>query len=125
MHRRKSLSGPERRGDGLAVDASLGDHDETAQPRLIHAPGPVEVATEALSHALHQHPQRFAGDFDKAFDAQDVVCARRRNESIDQRVRIADCGNRDDERVEIVVIVLAFGVMMRRARDRDRPPPPR
>ncbi len=35
---------------------------------------------------------------------------------IDERVRIADCGNRNEERVEIVVIVFAFGVMARRAR---------
>ena len=42
--------------------------------------------------------------------------ARRRDQAIDQRVGIVDRGNCDDERVEIVVIVLAFGVMMRRAR---------
>ena len=41
--------------------------------------------------------------------------ARRLKKAVDQRVRIADRGNRDDERVEIVVIVLPFGVMMRRA----------
>ena len=115
MHGRKRQA-PSAAATAVAVDASLGDHDETARVAARHAPGPVEVATEAPSDPLHQHPHRLAGDFDEALDPQDVVRARRRDQAIDQRVGIADGRNRDDESVEIVVIVLAFGVVMRRAR---------
>ena len=69
-------SGAERRGDRVAVDALLRDHDEAALARLAGAPRPVEVAAEPLADALHQQAHRLAGDLDEALDAQDVVRAR-------------------------------------------------
>src|SRR6185437_17053305 len=86
---------------------------EAASPRFIHTPGAIEVAAEALAYALHQHPHGLAGDLDETFDTQDIVLACRRNQAIDQRIGIANRGDRDDERVEIIVIVLALGVMVR------------
>ena len=59
---------------------------------------------------------RLADDFDEALDAQDVVRVCGVAQAVDQPIRVASRGNRDDEGVEIVVIVPVLGVVMRRPR---------
>ena len=85
-----SSSGPERRGDGLAVDASLGDHDETAQPRLAHAPWPIEVAAEALPTPCTSIRIGLPATSIKPLTRR-MSCARvAAIESVDERVGIVD-----------------------------------
>jgi hypothetical protein len=68
VHRLKA-SGAERRGDGLAIDSSLRNHDKATLTRFVRPPRAVEIATEALSNALHKHPHRLSRYLNKAFDA--------------------------------------------------------
>ena len=84
--------------------------------RLVCAPGALEVPPEAPSDPLDQHPHRLAGDLDEALDPQNVMRARRRDEAVDEGVGVSNRRNCNHEGVEIVVIMFAFGVVMRRAR---------
>jgi hypothetical protein len=81
---------------------------------LFGFPWTVEVMLDARADRLHQQAQRLAGDFDESLDAQHIMIARDAFDPRGQRCRISDSGKRHDETVEVVVIVIGLGVMMRR-----------
>ena len=69
---------------------------------------------EACADALHQQAHRLAGDVDEALHAQDVVRRRRLGEAVDHGLRRVEGRQLDDEGVEVVVVVLALDLVMRR-----------
>ncbi len=70
---------------------------------------------DAAAHALHQEAHRLALDVGEALGAQNVVHLGDLLDAIDQLLRRVEHGHIDDEGLEVLVIVLAFGIVMRRA----------
>ncbi len=76
------------------------------------APGAIELVLEARAHALNQKAHRLALDLGEALDAQDVVGIRGAADALDQPFGGVEGRDVDNEGVEVVVIVLALGIVM-------------
>ena len=114
---------PSAARDRGAVETLAADHDEPRRARLAGQPGPVEM----LLRCGRRPPARPAGGRGRARRRKPLTrstsCAPDRGARAGRGTR-AEIGYRaalDDEAVEIVVVVLAFELVQRRAGRRDRP----
>ena len=83
---------------------------------LAGPPRPVELRAHPGSDALHQKPHRLARDRDVALGAQDAVVARDRLHPGHDRLGGGIGRQRDDDGLEVVVIVGVLIVVMARPR---------
>ena len=67
---------------------------------------------DAGSDALNQKSHRLVRNLDETLDAKDVVRRGGFGDFLNQNFRRLDTPEIDDERFEIVVVVLFFGVVM-------------
>src|SRR5262249_23186522 len=91
------------------------DHNQAALPLLGRLPGPIELTGHARADRLHQQPQRLAGYRGKALHAQHVETLGERFNTRDERRWIGEPLQPNDKAIEIVMIVLGFGVVPGRA----------
>src|SRR5215470_20098992 len=104
----RACSRLDRGGDGGAVEAFATDHHEPALALLAQAPGPIEIMLHPRAHALHNVPKILAGHMEEALEAEDVVRRDDLAEAREEAARVHDRAARDDEALEVVVIVLGL-----------------
>ena len=73
------------------------------------------MVADARADRLHQKPHRLAGDRRKTLHPQHVMRLGDRGDARRERGGIGDLGQRHDEAVEIVVVVVELVVVMRLA----------
>src|SRR5271166_1389377 len=106
----------ERRSDGGAVETFLPDHYKPAAALFVGPPQPVELMREPRADALHQQAHRLARDFGETLYPQHIVFARQCGKFFRQSGGVRDGFQRDDEGVEIVVVMALLGIVMGRTR---------
>ena len=114
--------GAERRGDRGAVEALAADDDETRQARFVRRATGGRNSARRAARPPARRGGRLAGNVEKALERAGCRGAR---SACDRRAAkrggIGDRPQRDDETVEIVVIVLGRRDRGARAARRDRP----
>ena len=88
------------------------DDDQAGAAALACRPRPVEIAVDACTHRLDHLPHRLAGNVGEALQPQDVVAGDHRLQAIVEARGVGDRPGLDDERMELVVVVIVVGAFV-------------
>ena len=100
------------RDDLVAVEALQPDHHQPGAALFRRQPGAVVVRGDARADRLHQEPHRLVAHGGKALDAQHARGLGGGGDQLRQRLGIVDLGQRHDEALELVVVVIELVVVM-------------
>ena len=114
MHRRPfGYLAPQRRFDGRAVDALDPDHDNPPAPLFAGLPRPVVLVRDPRADSLNEQAHRLPGHGDVTLHSQHVGRLGRPHHPRGECPRVRHLRHLDDERLEIVVVVIRLVVVMR------------
>ena len=103
--------------DACSVEALQADHHQRRAAFLTVAPGAIEPMIDPGADRLNNEARRVAVKGDETFQPQDTVAADQCRDGLDQHAAIRNGVERDEEALEIVVVVLrdALDLVMRAA----------